>query len=206
VRQQDISHPIPKPKRGLRRTHGVAFSDDFSTSALGWRWTSFNPGQDYANRIQTGSEGLTLLAQGANPGASSPLVLNVGDRKYEFRVRLDLRDDAQAGLLLFYNSTFFCGIGADERRIHLYKMGVEPFWEPVRPGVGAHLWLRVINNENVASFYSSADGENWMLQASFEVAGYNHNVADGFLSLRPAIFVSGRGSAVFRAAAYSALV
>jgi xylan 1,4-beta-xylosidase len=38
----------------------------------------------------------------------------------------------------------------------------------------------------------------------YEVAGYNHNMADGFLSLRPAIYASGEGSARFRSLSYKA--
>ena len=40
---------------------------------------------------------------------------------------------------------------------------------------------------------------------SYEVAGYNHNMADGFISLRPALFASGEGAVVFRALTYRAL-
>ena len=38
-----------------------------------------------------------------------------------------------------------------------------------------------------------------------EVSGYHHNVAGDFLSLRPAIFVAGRGQAAFRALGFRAL-
>jgi xylan 1,4-beta-xylosidase len=40
---------------------------------------------------------------------------------------------------------------------------------------------------------------------SFEVAGYNHNVGDGFLSLRPALFASGPGDVLFKKLQYQVL-
>jgi hypothetical protein len=38
-----------------------------------------------------------------------------------------------------------------------------------------------------------------------EVSGYHHNVAGDFLSLRPAIFVAGKGEAAFSRLAFRAL-
>jgi xylan 1,4-beta-xylosidase len=39
---------------------------------------------------------------------------------------------------------------------------------------------------------------------SFEVAGYNHNVFDGLLSLRPAILAMGQGQVAFNSLKYRA--
>jgi hypothetical protein len=38
-----------------------------------------------------------------------------------------------------------------------------------------------------------------------EVSGYNHNVADGFLSLRPSLLATGTGEVRFRNFKYRAL-
>jgi len=38
-----------------------------------------------------------------------------------------------------------------------------------------------------------------------EVSGYHHNVAGDFLSLRPAIYVAGRGEAAFSGLGFRAL-
>ena len=45
----------------------------------------------------------------------------------------------------------------------------------------------------------------WHKAVSYEVSGYNHNVGDGFLSLRPAIFSSGSGDVLFQRLDYMAL-
>jgi len=67
------------------------------------------------------------------------------------------------------------------------------------------LLLRVINDEDVASFYISRDGAAWRKCISFEVSAYHQNVGGGFMSLKPAIFASGSGRVKFRSLSYRAL-
>gem|GEM_PF-4033442 len=54
-----------------------------------------------------------------------------------------------------------------------------------------------MNDDNVASFHIRRAGKAWRKIISYEVSSYHHNLADGFLSLRPALFVSGAGQARF---------
>lgn len=147
---------------------------------------------------------LTLTGVGKVPADSSPLAINVGDRRYEVTVEMELEGQAQGGLILFYNPRFYCGLGADEKRFHAYKHGA-PGFRSAGASPGRRFFWRLVNDENVASFYASPDGTAWILVRSYEVAGYNHNVADGFLSLRPALFVAGAGQATFRDLRYRGL-
>ena len=64
--------------------------------------------------------------------------------------------------------------------------------------------LRIVNDDNVASFYIRSGGKPWRKVVSYEVAGYNHNMADGFISLRPALFACGGGKATFSGLTYQA--
>ena len=64
--------------------------------------------------------------------------------------------------------------------------------------------MRVVNDANIVTFFHSPDGRIWTKERSVEVAGYNHNVADGFLSLRPAFYAAGKGDVMFRALSYRA--
>ena len=132
-------------------------------------------------------------------------MFDVGDRSYELSVELEVAGGAQGGLLLFYDERFFCGLGCDGGHFHPFKMGAEPMFGPASQAPGSRLFLRVVNRENVATFCYSADGADWITHTSFEVAGYNHNVADGFLSLRPALYASKGGSVTFRSLRYRAL-
>ncbi|MDT0510098.1 family 43 glycosylhydrolase [Novosphingobium sp. MMS21-SN21R] len=201
----DLSRPLRKPMSGASRPHGTALSDDFQISAFGTRLQFFGPGADYASRAVLTDGTLVLQGLGSGPADAAPLVLNAGERRYEVEVELELTGDAIGGLLLFYNSKLFCGLGADENRLHQYKTGVEPFYPPAGPSMGRKMHFRVVNDENVASFYQGRDGQTWQLVRSYEVSGYNHNIGDGFLSLRPAIFAAREGSVSFRRLQYRSL-
>jgi xylan 1,4-beta-xylosidase len=199
----DLAKPIRKPSGGKPGPHGVAFSGDFSMEAFRGRLAFFKPLPDYLRRVSLEAGALILPGQGAGPSSTSPLVINAGDRSYEVSVELELRGSARGGLLLFYDEKFFCGLASDLQHFRSYKMGNPPF-VPAIPAIGANLFLRLANEKNIASFFYSRDGKLWTLHSSFEVSGYNHNVADGFFSLRPAIFAAGDGSVAFRSISYIA--
>lgn len=112
---------------------------------------------------------------------------------------------AQAGLILFYNEKLFCGLGVGPEKLHAYRIGQEERWPAGAPIDTRRLHLRLVNDEDVVTFYYSRDGKRWTKERSFEVAGYNHNVADGFLSLRPGVYAAGEGKATFRNLTYHAL-
>jgi beta-xylosidase len=117
---------------------------------------------------------------------------------------LELAAGTTAGLLLFYNEKFFCGIASDGRVLHAYNLGAENAFELRSPAPRGRVHFRLVNEEQVGRFYFSTDGLEWTLYRSFEVAGYNHNIAGGYLSLRPAIFACGEGGAFLHNLQYSA--
>jgi beta-xylosidase len=68
------------------------------------------------------------------------------------------------------------------------------------------LHLRLVNDRNVITLYTSADGQQWSrYRSTLEVSGYHHNVAGGFISFRPAIYAAGQGQVKFRNFGYLAL-
>ena len=63
-----------------------------------------------------------------------------------------------------------------------------------QPGKGGRVWLRVTNDRHIVTFHHSRDGRRWhKYDVQMEVSGYHHNVAGGFLSLRPGLYASGEG-------------
>lgn len=199
----DLSRALPKPG-GSGGAHGQPLSG-FKPDAIGPRLTFWNPRPGYLARATIADQALTLAGQGASPADSSPLLFVAGDRSYDVRVEVELRGAAQAGLLLFYNEQLFCGLGLGNERLHAYRIGQEERWPAGAKTDARRLFLRLVNDEQVVTFYHSRDGQSWTAERSFEVAGYNHNVADGFLSLRPAIYATAGGKAVFRDLSYRAL-
>jgi len=201
----DLSRPLRKPKGGHDLPHGLELSDDFARVSLGTRLAFFAPSPGYLDRVRLADGALVLKGQGTGPADASPLAMIAGDRSYAATIDLELRGAAEGGLLLFYNDKLFCGVGAQAERLAAYKGGVEHGYPRPGPAVGRALSLRVVNQEDVASFFIRPAGGAWRKVVSYEVSGYNHNMADGFLSLRPALFAAGGGEVAFRALRYRAL-
>jgi xylan 1,4-beta-xylosidase len=197
----DLSRPMAKPVPGSTGTSGQALSG-FGEDMFRIKLSHYAPRPGYLERAELKSDTLFLAGQGTGPADTSPLLFVAGDRSYAVTVEVEIQGKAQGGLLLFYNEKLFCGLGLSEGRFHAYRIGQEERWPPGGPTSARRLFMRLHNQDNVVTFFHSADGVRWTKERSFEVAGYNHNVADGFLSLRPGIFASGEGKVAFRALTY----
>ena len=77
-----------------------------------------------------------------------------------------------SGLYLFYNEEANIGYESDAEHFH----------------------VRIVNDLNKVTIWSSSDGKNWKLvQKDVDVSGYHHNNHQGFFALRPALLL-GQGS------------
>jgi beta-xylosidase len=200
----DLSQPIPAPKGGKAQQHGMALSDDFSTDAYGLKWNFFQPGPDEGRRIRRADNILHLTASGSAPKDSAPLLLIASDPAYEIQCEIEIDPGARAGLILFYDSGLYCGLGFDEKAFITHQYGLER-GRPVNP-YGRRLFLRLRNDRHIVQFHTSADGGNWTLfDRGMEVSGYHHNVRGGFLMLKPGLYAAGEGEARFRDFRYRAL-
>jgi len=205
ARGGDLSSPIAKPDDGSAVPHGLALSDDFSTNKFGIQWGFYDPAADEMDRVRYADGGLIVKGKGSAPPDCSPLTFICGDLAYEVAVECEVRGDAQAGILLFYNRRLYCGLGYADGRMVMHRYGLER-------GVGApdtlqrHMWLRIRNDRNIVTIHHSPDGQQWTkFYVQMEVSGYHHNVAYDFLSLRPGIYAAGDGEVVFRNLSYRAL-
>jgi xylan 1,4-beta-xylosidase len=201
----DLSRPLSMPNHRTAHPKGVALSGAFRPEDLGSRLAFYAPTPTYLDRAKFDDGALILAGQGEGPADSSPLAFVAGDRAYEVTVEIDLAGASQGGLLLFYDDKLFCGLGAQAEKLHAYKLGKENQYPSAGPAEGRRMALRVVNDEDVATFYIRYGAAPWRKVMSFEVSGYNQNMADGFLSLRPAIFASGSGRVTFRSLSYAAL-
>jgi beta-xylosidase len=201
----DMERPIPLPKGGKAMDCGQPLSDDFSSDKIGTQWSFFRPGSDYKQRYSYEDGALVLKAQGNSPKDSSPLTFVAGDQAYEISVEVDCDEDAKGALMLFYNNNLFVGHGfSKDKMLEYCKGGVQEFPKP--DFIGNHFYLKLRNDHNVVTVWYSADGENWAKHwMQYEVSGYNHNVAAGFLSLRPALMSAGKGNVRFRNFTYKTL-
>jgi beta-xylosidase len=202
----DVAKPIPVPPGGSAVRHGFAFSDDFRTNKIGVQWSFFHDEAPIAQRFRYEEGALVLKATGSSPKDCSPLTFVCGDQAYETEVEVDCDDAATAGLLLFYSERLFVGLGFSKDKMIEYGKGdITAF--PKQAPIGRQYFLRLRNNHHIVTVWYSADGKHWTKHwMQFEVSGYNHNVAGGFLSLRPALFAAGSGEVRFRNFNYKALL
>ena len=200
----DVARPIPKPA-GEAVAHGLALSDDFSTSKMGVQWSFYGGDAADKDRFRYEPGALVLKAKGTTPRDSSPLWFVCGDHAYEVSVEIDIDPGATAGLLLFYNSRLYAGLGYSATGFTMHRYGTER--QMAKPAhIGRTLHLRLTNDRHIVTIHYSADGKTWeRFGTRMEVSGYHHNVMYDFLSLRPAIYAAGSGEVRFRRFTYRAL-
>lgn len=185
--------PIPKPA-GKNSGNGMRLSDDFSGKALGLQWQLFK-GQDM-NRVRLKDHSLYLDAESESLAESHPLLCEPVNHAYSLEVEVTVPDSATGGLTLFYNEVGNVGVGFDRRSVYVFSHGRK--MRLSTNTFGATAYLKLINQDNEIFLYYSGDGKTWSkLDKSLEVSGYNHNVFNGFLSLRAGLFSFGKGQVKF---------
>lgn len=190
----DLSMPMPIPHWGKSGPNGAPISDDFSTNRFGTLWGFHEPKDNENARLNYSQNGLFLAASGNSPADSSPMVCPVGDRVYSAEISLEIDDNAEAGLLLFYNHKAFVGVGFDKEKLKTFASAQEQGWMAKTLNT-KKLRLKLLNDENIVTFkYSLDDGISWQLNdLRFEVSGINHNVFGDFLSLKIGIYAAKSG-------------
>jgi len=178
-------------------------SDDFSSSQMELQWQSFK--HFPSERIHLANGKLEMEAQGNSFEDSPPLLVNAGNRKYEIQIEYTLDGDATAGLTLFYNEQANVRIAVNKDQFAVYNQQSRKI--SVKNQIGNHGYLRILNDENEVSFYYSTNGKNWVrVERTLYVAGFNHNVFGGFMSLRAGIYAFGKGKVVFDNFKYTKLM
>jgi xylan 1,4-beta-xylosidase len=200
----DLSAPLRKPIDVPGQQHGGPLSDDFRGPGLGSQWAFHAPAPDELDRVRFDG-GLVLAGKGTSPGDASPLTVIAGDLAYEVSVSVEVEGGAEGGLLLFFNSALFLGMGIDGARMRTYSGGKPSHWQEQAPAVRS-LDLRIRNDEHIVTFFYRQPGGEWVRHAvRFETSGYHANTIGDLLSLRPALFAAGSGSVRFRDFRYRAL-
>jgi beta-xylosidase len=202
----DLSRPIRKPAGTASGPHGMPLSDDFSGGKLGPQWAFFKPATDEYARLGFGDGAMTMRGKGTSPRDSSPLGFIAGDLAYQFEVEMEIEPGAQGGALLFYNDKLYAGVGSNGENFIMHRYGTERPATLAASAKGGRLWLRITNNRHVVTLHSSPDGVAWTkYPVQMEVSGYHHNVAGGFLALKPSLYAAGDGAVRFRHFRYRAL-
>ena len=201
----DLSSPIRKPVASRGLAHAQSLSDDFTTNRLGTQWAFYNPGADESGRFNLTSDGLSLAAKGTSPTDASPLCFICGDLAYEVEADIELEEDTEAGLLLFYSKRLYAGLGFDTNGLLMHRYGRQRRARASENNPRRY-FIRIRNDRHIVTIHTSRDGSSWeKYGVQMEVSGYHHNTDGDFLSLRPAIYAAGKGKALIRKVTYRAL-
>jgi len=200
----DLGAALAKPASG-EPVAVPAPDDDFAEPGWGERWVFDNPSARETERAVFGADGLRLQGKGESPADSSALTTWSMDRAYEIEVEVQTRAGAAGGLLLYFNSRLFCGMGWDGQTMDSYAGGLRTHWrEPAAPGPVIQLRLR--NDHHVVTGWHRRPGEEWVRHGvRYDTQGYHSATVNDLKSLRPALFATGSGEVVFRSFRYRAL-
>ena len=176
------------------RTETDFLSDDFRSGKLGLQWAFW---KEYApEALSFGEKGLTVEGKGKTPADGRLLTVTPTDKSYEVETEITLGKRAVGGLLLYYNEKAFAGIISDGKDLTLYRNGEAA--EALRPELGQHFHLRLLNRANRLTVAASTDGQTWeTLAEGIDVSDLNHNNYGGFYALRPALLAAGKGKTTF---------
>jgi beta-xylosidase len=190
---------IPMPIPGASQQLPLDPSDDFTTPELGLQWGFWH--EFDTARFTTGKGALTLKARGSSLADSSALTTPVGGHSYTVEIDIEVDPGCESGLLLFYNPNHATGILLSPEGI---GVRIANGYIPSRQEQGAtRATFRIVNDRQEIDFYYRLPGQTWRkTQESAEISGMNHNVLDGFLDVRPAVYAAGSGKATFRAFRY----
>lgn len=186
---------IPMPVRGTAQQPFVDPSDDFTTPQLGLQWAFWHE-YDPA-RFKTGDGVLTLAARGKQLAESPALTCAVGGHSYTVEIDMELETGCEGGLLLYYNPEHSTGIVFDGESLAVKRANQSVVSKPAKGGIRAT--LRIVNDRQEVDFYFRLPGQPWQrTRGSAEISGMHHDVLDGFLDVRPAVYACGSGNAHFR--------
>jgi len=201
----DLGLPIRKPVDLPAQPHGTPLSDAFRGPGLGAQWAFHAPARDEMRRARLDGDGLLLAGKGTSPADASPLAVLAGDLAYEVDVSVEVEGDAEGGLLLFFNSALFLGMGIDGTRMRTWFGGHEGHVREAVPSA-RRLDLRIENDRHIVTFRYREPAAEWIRHSvRFETSGYHANTMGDLLSLRPAIYAAGSGAVRFRDFRYRAL-
>lgn len=189
------SEPIRAPKLAPVLLPPLERSDDFSGPELGLQWQFWDEYDPSRFKFQDNS--IVINGKGKSPADCNPVSCLAGDMAYEVTVDVEIEGSVQAGLLLFYNPSFYAGMGISEGAIW---GGARGCLNKLRtPLAGRRMTLRIVCDHNEVDFLAGTDaGSLKKVSNSEDLSGYNHNTLGGFLALRPALYSAGSGKALFR--------
>lgn len=177
----------------------MPLSDNFTAEKLGIQWTFW---KEYApEALSIGNGKLTMEAKGTSPSDARVLLTTATDTSYVAQADVTVVEDAEAGLMLFYNEKAYAGLISDGNTFKVYSNATQ--CSTVKNEFGKRFRVRLENKGNVMTVKVSNDGRQWKTIAEgIDVSSLHHNNYKGFYALRIALTAYGNGKATFRKFTY----
>jgi xylan 1,4-beta-xylosidase len=185
-------------------------SDEFDGSEIAMQWQAY--GRLDMERYNLKDGGLEISGVEEEAGMSNPFTINPADLAYEVETEIVIEGDVDAGLILFYNNSAWVSVGLSsegvvfrEKRRSRDRTDQRYIQDNI-PYSEKRISLKITNDrQDVAYYYKDVEG-NWIkFMRSDDISGFQHNIFGSFSSVRPGVFVSGKGKARFEYFRYNAL-
>ena len=187
---------MPLPEAGAM----PELSDDFNSTTLGWQWTGWK--ENITKVVTVGKGSLRVPGRGTTPKDGRLMLVTATDTCYTVEADISIdKKNVKAGLVLFYSEDAFAGVAADGKTVTTYKDAATA--ETMPNTLGRHFRVRLENrNGNLTMKACRAGGEWQTICQDIDVADFHHNKYNGFMALRPSLFVAGSGKAEFHSFDY----
>jgi xylan 1,4-beta-xylosidase len=192
------SLPLPIPEsNAIQRPMNL--SDNFAGHKLGLQWQFWGPVP--AGRFSLANHTLRLKAVGPGIASSSPLLCMAIARAYSITVSVTVHPGTKAGLVLYYDPSEYISVGIGDGDWwfgqHGHSSGAGRF-------TAHHAVVRIVNDHNAIEMYVGKTVDTLRkVGISLYAGGYTTQTFGGYLSLRPGLYATGKGTAVFRHFKYS---
>jgi xylan 1,4-beta-xylosidase len=180
------------------RNHAIA-DDTFTSSELSLQWqldaSQFAP--EYVLK-----DGQLLLPSQAKK--LTVLYAQASDESFDMSVKLHPAGGVEAGLVLYFRPDSFVGIGPDAGHATQYVGGVAD--SKSRISCPACQFWRLSLRGNTLAMYYSEDGQVWKKHPRvIDISALHGDPMGGFHSMKPAIFVRGKGTLAIDEFTYTAI-
>ncbi len=175
-----------------------SLDDDFSGDTLALPWQFFQRFEK--DRFTVAGGLLTLKGRGKTPGDSRPLSPIPLHTAYEIETRVDVTGQGSAGLIAFYRPNVYAALSlASDGTLSIVCEGPR---KPGRPAArkltGKRVTMRMVNRDHRVRFFFRDGEDAWTeLPVAVDISGWHHNALRGWHTVRPGLFVAGRGEGRF---------
>lgn len=177
----------------------MRLSDDFAEKELGLQWKLIRA--DSRKRAVVGNGCLRLRAEGTSPSDSRPLVVDPVNDFYQVEVTVQSSDKARSGLVLYAGDKDYLGLEIDGNTIYRLAGGDYHREKISETNSGDVIRFRLSNDHgDLLYWYSKNGGRDWT-----RIDFGNNLVSFGGMTIRPGIYASGVGDAVFKNFSYKGI-